>query len=165
MHPSLVLLQLAAAVMLLLWAVRMVRTGVERANAAALKSALDDERLANAQLEERVKAIRSKQDTQVSALETKVRGQKEVLARLEGELSRLRQATEALRASNLALREANEAGVGKPELINDGLRAELESLHAERAAERAEVETVLALMTPLLEDAAAGGTTDTEEMA
>ena len=40
MHPSLVLLQLAAAVMLLLWAVRMVRTGVERANAAALKGAL-----------------------------------------------------------------------------------------------------------------------------
>lgn len=40
MHPSLVLLELAAAVMLLLWAVRMVRTGVERANMAALKNAL-----------------------------------------------------------------------------------------------------------------------------
>ncbi len=40
MHPSLVLLELAAAVMLLLWAVRMVRTGVERANARALKDAL-----------------------------------------------------------------------------------------------------------------------------
>lgn len=44
MHPSLVLLELAAAVMLLLWAVRMVRTGVERANAAALKGAMRNAR-------------------------------------------------------------------------------------------------------------------------
>ncbi|MFZ2099073.1 MAG: Na/Pi cotransporter family protein, partial [Oricola sp.] len=40
MHPSIVILNLAAAVMLLLWAVRMVRTGVERAYGAALKNAL-----------------------------------------------------------------------------------------------------------------------------
>ncbi len=40
MHPSLVILNLAAAVMLLLWAVRMVRTGVERAYGTALKNAL-----------------------------------------------------------------------------------------------------------------------------
>lgn len=40
MHPSLVLLHLAGAVMLLLWAVRMVRTGVERASGPALRHAL-----------------------------------------------------------------------------------------------------------------------------
>lgn len=40
MHPLVVLLHLAAAVMLLLWAVRMVRTGVERAYGRALKDAL-----------------------------------------------------------------------------------------------------------------------------
>ncbi|MDN2568104.1 Na/Pi cotransporter family protein [Aquibium sp. A9E412] len=40
MHPTLVVLHLAAAVMLLLWAVRMVRTGVERAHGRALKNAL-----------------------------------------------------------------------------------------------------------------------------
>ncbi|MFD1882800.1 Na/Pi cotransporter family protein [Paracoccus pacificus] len=40
MHPLLILLNLAAAVMLLLWAVRMVRTGVERAWGASLAGAL-----------------------------------------------------------------------------------------------------------------------------
>lgn len=40
MHPSLIILNLAAAVMLLLWAVRMVRTGVERAYGPSLKNAL-----------------------------------------------------------------------------------------------------------------------------
>jgi phosphate:Na+ symporter len=40
MHPLLVLLHLASAVMLLLWAVRMVRTGMERAYGAALRDGL-----------------------------------------------------------------------------------------------------------------------------
>lgn len=40
MHLSFVFMQLAGAVMLLLWAVRMVRTGVERANGPALRRAL-----------------------------------------------------------------------------------------------------------------------------
>ncbi len=40
MHPFVILMQLAGAVMLLLWAVRMVRTGVERAHGHVLKGAL-----------------------------------------------------------------------------------------------------------------------------
>lgn len=44
MHPLLVLLHLAAAVMLLLWAVRMVRTGMERAFGAGLRDALREAR-------------------------------------------------------------------------------------------------------------------------
>jgi len=40
MHPLVVLLNLAAAVMLLLYAVRMVRTGIERAHGAALRDRL-----------------------------------------------------------------------------------------------------------------------------
>ncbi|WP_294930815.1 Na/Pi cotransporter family protein [uncultured Paracoccus sp.] len=40
MHPFLILFHLAAAVMLLLWAVRMVRTGVERAWGVSLRRAL-----------------------------------------------------------------------------------------------------------------------------
>ncbi|AUH65584.1 Na/Pi cotransporter family protein [Paracoccus zhejiangensis] len=40
MHPFLILLHLAAAVMLLLWAVRMVRTGVERAWGVSLRRSL-----------------------------------------------------------------------------------------------------------------------------
>lgn len=40
MHPLFILLQLAGAILLLLWAVRMVRTGVERAWGAPLKERL-----------------------------------------------------------------------------------------------------------------------------
>jgi len=40
LHPFVVLIHLAGAIMLLLWAVRMVRTGVERAYGARLKQAL-----------------------------------------------------------------------------------------------------------------------------
>ena len=40
MNPLVTLLNLAAAVMLLLYAVRMVRTGIERAHGAALRDAL-----------------------------------------------------------------------------------------------------------------------------
>lgn len=40
MHPFVIVMHLAGAVMLLLWAVRMVRTGVERAHGHALKRAL-----------------------------------------------------------------------------------------------------------------------------
>lgn len=40
MHPVLILLHLAAAVMLLLYAVRMVRTGIERAHGALLRDRL-----------------------------------------------------------------------------------------------------------------------------
>ncbi|MEJ6782924.1 Na/Pi cotransporter family protein [Aminobacter sp. Piv2-1] len=40
MHLLYILLQLAGAIMLLLWAVRMVRTGVERAHGALLREAL-----------------------------------------------------------------------------------------------------------------------------
>jgi len=40
MHPILILVNLAAAVMLLLYAVRMVRTGIERAHGAALRDRL-----------------------------------------------------------------------------------------------------------------------------
>lgn len=40
LHPSLVLLHLVAAILLLVWAVRMVRTGMERAHGTRLKRAL-----------------------------------------------------------------------------------------------------------------------------
>ena len=50
MLPVAFLMHLAAAIMLLLWAVRMVRTGVERAHGTRLKSALRRARGGNAQM-------------------------------------------------------------------------------------------------------------------
>lgn len=50
MEPAAFLVHLAGAIMLLLWAVRMVRTGVERAHGTRLKSALREARGGNAQI-------------------------------------------------------------------------------------------------------------------
>lgn len=47
MHPLLLLLHLAGAVMLLIWAVRMVRTGVERAVGSRLQNAMREARGGN----------------------------------------------------------------------------------------------------------------------
>lgn len=119
-----------------------------------LKTALEEERLANAQLEERVKAIREKQDSKVSALEVQAEAQRESLAKLDDELQRLRAANELLRDSNVALRQANEAGVAEPHLINKAMLAELESLRAVRAADVAESNVLIGALEPLLAKAA-----------
>lgn len=127
-----------------------------------LKLALADERIANAQLEERVKAIRDKQESQVLALQAQVEQSKEDLsaiqsaaAKLDAELQELRAANDALRANNAALRAANQNGVGDPDLINAGMAAELDSLRVSRDVERSEVQTVLAALTPLIGNATA----------
>lgn len=72
------------------------------------------------------------------------------LAALDEELQTLRASNDKLRQSNNALRDANAAGVGDPELINNGLLAEVEGLRAARATDQAEVNAVLARLGPLL---------------
>ena len=79
-----------------------------------LAEELEAERVANAQLEERVRAIREKQETTVSALEktvedlsAEIASLKEALADRDGGLQRIRRVNAELRRSNAALREAN----------------------------------------------------------
>ena len=80
--------------------------------------------------------------------------QAEALATLDGDMQRVRHANDALRKSNAALREANEAGVGEPDLINKAMLAELESLRAARALDMSEAGAVLARLEPLLKESA-----------
>ncbi|MDQ2089010.1 hypothetical protein [Marimonas arenosa] len=115
-----------------------------------VKAELEDEKLASAQLEERIKALHEKQDDQLAELETRATEQAEMLERLDGELQRLRKANDQLRAANSALREANEQGVGEPHLINKAMLAELEALRAARAADAAETQAVLQSLDHLL---------------
>lgn len=121
-----------------------------------LRSELEDERIANAQLQERVKVLRGRLAEAEAAPQTAPD-----LAELAEELQRLREANEALTRSNDALREANAKGVGEPHLINKAMLGELESLRAARAVEAAETRTVLAALEPLLTEA--GGQDDEEE--
>ncbi|MFT4917080.1 MAG: chromosome segregation ATPase [Yoonia sp.] len=120
---------------------------------AALEVQLEDERSANAQLEERVKALKERQDTKISELEARVSFQRDQMAALDTELQRLRASSADMREVNAQLRIAATDGVAEPELINRAMMAEVEALSAQRASESAEVDAILKELKPLIEEA------------
>ena len=114
--------------------------------------ALEEERTANAQLRERVNALRTKANNQQQALRAEVEDGEARMAHLDIEMQRLRRANEQLLAACNALRDANAEGVGDPHLINKALLAELEGLRAARASDVAEANAILSALGPLLEN-------------
>ncbi|WP_138933751.1 hypothetical protein [Roseovarius arcticus] len=118
-----------------------------------LRQEVEDEKLANAQLEERVKQLGARAREAETALaaagdadaakaeESSARAK--ALKRIDSELSSLRHANQQLRENNTALREANAKGVAEPHLINKAMMAELDGLRASRAADRAEMDVIL----------------------
>ncbi|KAJ54497.1 hypothetical protein ACMU_17465 [Actibacterium mucosum KCTC 23349] len=116
---------------------------------AAAQEALEAEKMANAQLEERVKAIREKQDSQVANLEREVAHLRVRNDEVEAEIAGLKAVTAKLRRLNQALRAANAEGVGDAELINQSLQTELDALATLRDGDRAEIDAVLATIEPL----------------
>lgn len=128
--------------------------GPDPAEMEALRSALEAERAAKAQLVERVRGLKQKQETVMARLERRV-------AQLSGELEQaaaeiLRQTTlvEELTAANRALRAAAEAGMPDGAALDRSMQADLRALDALRAAERAEVETVLGEIRRLIGEGA-----------
>lgn len=119
------------------------------ARIAELDQALTDEKTVSAQAEERMKAIREKSERHMSAMDIQVFEHQQATAKLDSELQRLRRAAEDLRASNLQLREALEAGIAEPHLINKAMLAELETLRSTRSVEIAQADAVLASLEPL----------------
>lgn len=117
-----------------------------------LRTQLSEEKLANAQLEERVRALRQKQEAQATRSEAELVTLRETMEQLDAELARLRKANAQLQDSNAALRAANQAGVGEPHLINKSMMAELESMRAARQVDLAEVQAIKGALVPLLQD-------------
>ncbi|MDP1667665.1 hypothetical protein [Phaeovulum sp.] len=117
----------------------------------ALREALETERAANAQLSERVRAIREKQETTLGALERKLAAAKTEIEQNLRDLVRMKRANADLAAANRALADAAEAGLADPQLVNRTMQAELAALRAERAAEVAELDDILAGLAPLVE--------------
>ncbi|PZX14661.1 hypothetical protein [Celeribacter halophilus] len=113
------------------------------AEIARLRDALDEEKAANSQLETRVKAIHERQETHVAALETEVETLRRQLADHDREMQKLRLVNTQLRENNTALREANAEGLGNADLIDSGMRAELEALKVTRAADVTELDAIL----------------------
>ncbi len=124
-----------------------------------MAQALEDERTANAQLSERVRALKTKSDTEMAEMRTQVEECDARMAQLDIELQRVRRANAQLNDACAALREANEEGVGDAHLINKSMLAELESLRSARAADVAEATAILSALTPMIDD------TSTEETA
>lgn len=128
---------------------------VDESALEAAQNALEEEKLVTAQLEERIKKLKSAHAEELetaSAAAASAGAGAEKTAALDAELQRLRKANEQLRASNAALREANEAGVGEPHLINSAMLAELEGLRAARAADVAEASAIMGELVPLLDN-------------
>ncbi|MCB2135189.1 MAG: hypothetical protein KDE08_04475 [Rhodobacteraceae bacterium] len=121
---------------------------------AALEEALEAERATNAQLTERVRAIKEKQETMVSVLEKKVAQLTEQLNRASTDLQKQRRLNSDLTAANRALSDAAQAGIAEPHLINQSMMTELEALRAQRAAEMAEVDEILSELKPLIGEVA-----------
>lgn len=121
---------------------------------AALRDALESERTANAQLNERVKAIRERQETQVVRLDQRAQDMTERAAKLEAELDRLRGVNARLRETSAALRAANAQGLGDPAAIDAAMAAELDALAVLRESDRAELEEIMAELNPLAEGGA-----------
>ncbi len=125
-----------------------------------LSQELDEERLANAQLTERVKTLKQRLETETAEVQAKLDAAEAQLAqsadgqsriaKLDVELQRVRRANAQLSEACAALRAANEKGVGEPHLINKAMLAELDALRAARAADIAETDAILSALTPLV---------------
>lgn len=130
------------------------------ADIARLTAALDEEQMANAQLSERLRVVRDKEARLRSGLEEQIA---ELMRQLDAqglELSRAHRTMVQQGGQLRALREAAEAQVADPALINRTMEVEMEALRATRGAEVAELEDILAALDPLLAATSAEGGAD-----
>ncbi|MEL7253989.1 MAG: hypothetical protein AAFZ04_07715 [Pseudomonadota bacterium] len=139
---------------------------VDTAEVDRLQQALNEERSAVEQLEERNKALNDK----IAGYEMQINGLKEelsaaqaaanaappaielpdVMGEVGASIAQLREANASVSASNEKLREAHSAGVSEPHLINSGMMAELEGLKAMREMDKAELTAILETLESVL---------------
>ncbi len=131
-----------------------IRQGLDSGSGkcAELQEALDKERAANAELVERVSALKERQDTQVASLTARVETQRAQLMKLDDELQQLRTSNVLLRKMNTTLRETVTKGLA-PEVHDAAVAAEIEALNVQRSADAAEVDAILAELQPLIAEA------------
>ncbi len=127
---------------------------VDAGELARLRETIETERSANAQLEQRVVAIKEKQEKLVAGLEAEVARLRQELDERDAIVQKVKRVNQRLRDNNRALREANRNAVGDPDLINTSMVSELDALRVSRETDRAELDTILNELKPLVE----GGT-------
>lgn len=126
---------------------------IDPAEVDALKAEIAEERTVQAQLEERIRALKDKHDKRVAELEAAVAAERGRLAALDHELQRLRQSNADLRDVAGQLRAALAEDVAEPELVNRAMLAEIEALRATRAADLAEIDAVYDALRPHIGEA------------
>lgn len=129
--------------------------GGDAAEIARLAEALEEERMANAQLNERLRVVREKDSGVQASLAAKLATSESQLEAYGGELTRLRRTVIQLNGELGKLREAAVSGVAEPQLINRAMLAELEAMRGSRASEAAELADIVAALNPLIEEARA----------
>ncbi|EKX56534.1 hypothetical protein D1122_15730 [Cereibacter sphaeroides] len=117
-----------------------------------LQAELDEERMVNAQLSERLKAVKEREGVKIAQLEEQVEALTRQLDAQGMELQRMKKTTGQLREALRSLREATAEGVADSDLVNRSMVVELEALRAARATEAAEVEEVLSALEPLISE-------------
>ncbi|WP_395002787.1 hypothetical protein [Cypionkella sp.] len=120
---------------------------------AKLNEALDEERMLNAQLNERLRVVSDKAQSDKTALLAEISELNAQVSDQSAELGRLREALASLSDDLDALRGMAEGNVIEPEQINHALQTELEQLQASRAAEAAELASIIKALTPLVAEA------------
>lgn len=120
---------------------------------AALRAQLEEERTANAQLQERLRAVKDKDLVLQSQLQEKVEKMTRQLDVQGLELQRMRKTAISLREQLRLLREAQAAGLAEPHLLNKAMLAELDALRATRLTEMAELDEIAAVLDEHLTEA------------
>jgi chromosome segregation ATPase len=112
---------------------------------------LQEERMANAQLTERLRALHEQGDGTAADLRAQVDSLTQALDAQGLDVQRLTGTVAQLREDLRRLREAAEQGIVDPALINRAMMAELEALRATRAAEANEMNDILSALGPILD--------------
>jgi chromosome segregation ATPase len=128
--------------------------GLERiappAEDEGLRAELAVEREANAQLTERLRAVKEREGQARAALEARVAELTRQLDAQGLELHRLKKTVVQLRETLRAQADAMQEGTTEAHLINRAMLSELEALRALRQTEATEIEAILSELAPLI---------------
>lgn len=116
-----------------------------------LTNALDEERMANAQLHERLRHLQEQAASAAAAHAAEVDTLTRHLDAQGLDTQRLSSTVAQLREDLRRLREAAEQGIVDPALINRAMMAELEALRTTRAAESTEMADILSALGHVLD--------------
>lgn len=133
---------------------------VADAGDADLHARIAVERDANAQLTERLRAVKAREAEARAALEARIAELTQQIDAQGIELQRLKKTAVQLRETLRAQTDAAADATSDPQLVNRALLAEVEALRALRQTEAVELGAILSELAPLVAEAEHGGRAD-----